>query len=82
MAQDRQRQQAIINTLQDRAAMVEVMQFKELLNLLFHDAKDNLVSANMDNITVMQGEARAYQKIIKLLDRPSIARIKKVEENI
>ena len=78
--QDKRRQQALIDALQSRATATEVIQFKELLDLLFQDVKDNLVTANIDTIAVLQGEARAYQKIMRMLDRPSITTMKQTKE--
>ena len=55
--------------LQSRAASPEVDAFKELLGLLFEDAKHNLVKCAPESFSRMQGEAQQIEKIIRLLER-------------
>lgn len=51
-----------------------ISQIVEALRLLFDDARDRLVSAQVSELESKQAEAKAYAKIIDMLTRPTLAK--------
>lgn len=49
----------------------EVMWLRELLELLYEDAKDRLVDASGDDIPRIQGEARSMEKFFRQISAAS-----------
>lgn len=49
----------------------EAMAIKELVGLLFENAKHNLVEAQGEDLLRLQGEAKAYRHLHTQLTRPS-----------
>ena len=72
MASNRKTTQEIVDQLQARSSSPEVQLFKELLNLRFEDAKNDLVNASAENFQMAQGQARMLQQLIRQLERPTL----------
>lgn len=71
MKRDRKaRASQLVNDLQ-RSTAFEVVAIKELVNLLYEDAKHKLVMGEGDNLLRLQGEARALQRLYEDLTTPS-----------
>lgn len=58
--------------LQSRAASQEYQLFKEWLTLMLEDAKNNLVTCEAEVFQRQQGEAKAYQQLIRQMERKSL----------
>lgn len=69
---NQQRLQQIIEQLQSRRDTPEVTMFRELLALQLRETKNSFLNASVDMFSRLQGEAKAYEKTLKLMDRPSI----------
>ena len=76
-----QRIQQIIEQLQSRRDTPEVMMFRELLSLQLRETKNSFLNASVDTFSRLQGEAKAYEKSLKLMDRPSLTQIKQKKED-
>lgn len=71
MSQGRKsRAQEIVTELQ-KSTTHEARTMKELVNLLFEDAKHNLVTAQGDDILRLQGGAQALRRLFRDLSEPS-----------
>lgn len=62
----------LVKSIQERAITYEIQQVKSLLNLLFEDAKANLVNCSPDTFQRAQGEAQAYDNLIRIMNRAEI----------
>lgn len=78
---NQQRLQQIIEQLQSRRDTPEVMMFRELLSLRIEEVKLNLMNADIGTFQKLQGESKGYEKILKLMDRPSLNQIKQKKED-
>lgn len=56
-----------------KSTAFEVDAIRELLDLLFEEAKDTMVGANGDELIRIQGEAKAMERLFKQLTRPVLA---------
>lgn len=74
-ADRRQNQQILIDNIQARQTTYEVQQFVELLQLLLEDAKESLLACNAEEFPRVQGEAQTYEKILRMLNRPSLKNV-------
>lgn len=66
------RQERAAKELHERRGTHEVHTTLELLNLLLEGAKNNLLTCEPNEFIRLQGEAQAYDKLIRLITRPSI----------
>lgn len=64
-------QHQLVRALQDRLATYEVQNMLDLLELLTIEARETLVTCALADVPRVQGEARAYDKLLKLLRRPA-----------
>lgn len=71
-ADRRQNQQTLIENIQTRQNTYEIQQFIELLNLLLEDSKETLLACTAEEFPRVQGEAQTYEKILRMLNRPSL----------
>lgn len=69
----RLRQDQLVKELQQRVASHEVQTTLDLLALLLEGAKNNLLTCTSEEFNRLQGEAQTYDKLIRLLTRPSIS---------
>lgn len=67
----KERTQQLANDLQ-KSSLYEVNAMRDLVDLLFEDAKDLLVSASGDELLRLQGEARALERLYSKLTRPVV----------
>lgn len=76
MKPERRKAQAeIIAAIQSRAGTYEVQQVMDLLGLLLEDSKNNLLVCASAEFPRVQGEAQTYDKLIRMLTRPSLKTI-------
>jgi hypothetical protein len=68
----RQKQEALVKQIRDRAASFEVQSVLDLLTMLLEGAKNNLLTCNSNDFNRLQGEAQTYDKLMRLLTRPGI----------
>lgn len=71
--------QSLTSDLYMRRTAHEVTQVHTLLGLLFEEAKHNLVKCNPGDFARIQGEAQAYENLIRMLTRP-LAKLTNTEE--
>lgn len=71
MDQRKVKQDALIKALQERRAAYEVQTTLDLLGILLEGAKNNLLTCDQNEFNRLQGEAQAYDKLIRLITRPS-----------
>jgi hypothetical protein len=67
MKQDRKAEIHRLTTELNKSRAYEAEHAKKLVQLLFEDAKDGLVSAFGDELIKLQGEARAMDRLYKRL---------------
>lgn len=73
MIRDRKvRQDQAAKELHERRGTHEVRTALELLEMLLEGAKNNLLTCEQNEFNRLQGEAQAYDKLIRLITRPSI----------
>lgn len=68
----RKKQEALVREIQSRITSYEVKNVLELLSLMLETSKNNLLTCSNDEFSKLQGEAQAYDKLIRTLTRPSI----------
>lgn len=66
------KQEAAARLLHERRGSFEVQTTLELLNLLLEGSKNNLLACQEIDFLKLQGEAQAYDKLIRLITRPSL----------
>ena len=66
----RKRQQELLHSLQARSDSAELEQVIELVGLLLEESKRNLVKCDASEFMVVQGEARAMDKLLRRFERP------------
>lgn len=54
-----------------RSTSPEAIAVKEIARLLFEEAKNSLVTAQGDDLHRQQGAAQAFERLLKMLTRPS-----------
>lgn len=52
-----------------KSQSIEAEKAKQLVDLMFEDAKDKLVSSSGDDTLRLQGEAKAFERLYTLLTR-------------
>lgn len=65
----RQEQEVLLRNLQAKVGTTDVDQMLEWLALLLESAKDNLVTCAPEEFPALQGETKAYRRIINMLKR-------------
>lgn len=68
----KQEQHQLVEAVQRSAESIEVQMMLRLLRARFEDARNALVGVSAADFPCAQGEARAYEKLLTLLARPSI----------
>lgn len=68
----RQEQQRHLKLLNDHITSVEVQSVLSLLRLLGDGVKESLVTCNLDDVARLQGEAKAYNYLIRAIQRAKI----------
>lgn len=53
-------------------ATYEIQQVTDLLSLLLDDAKNSLTTCAADDFARLQGEAQTYDKLLRMISRPTI----------
>jgi hypothetical protein len=76
MISKRKQIETLAGDLRRRRETTEVYNVLALLNLVYDDAKETLVTATGDTVARAQGEAQAYKKLIALLTREPLAQTK------
>lgn len=71
-ADHRQTVHKLVENIQTRQSTYEIQQVVELLECLLEMAKEELVTCSLENFPRVQGETQTYDKILRLLNRPSI----------
>ncbi len=66
-------QERLIRLLQDRKATIEVQAMAQLLELRLDQVKTSLLTAPMETVAMLQGEAKAYQRLTQFLNRAVIS---------
>lgn len=66
------RQEQAAKELHERRGTHEVRTVLELLAALLEGAKNNLLTCDLNEFNRLQGEAQAYDKLIRLITRPGI----------
>lgn len=62
-----------MTAIQDRQGTHDVQQVMELLDVLREQAKERLMTCSLTDFNSLQGEAQAYDKLIRMLRRPVVA---------
>ena len=65
----RHRQTQIARVLYESQDVEQIIQLKELLNIKLEDCKDKLVSCPLEVVRAYQGEAKAYESLLELIER-------------
>lgn len=68
----RKAQAVLVSNLQAQAGSQQVIDFLALLDSLREDAKELLVVCDPVDCARLQGEAQAFDKVHRLLARPSV----------
>lgn len=68
----KQKIQELVDALQARAGTSDFAQLLDLLRHLMENAQVDLVHATPSDFQKLQGEAQAYDKLIRMLRRPNI----------
>jgi hypothetical protein len=76
----RKTQAAVVEAIRSRAASYEIAQVLDLLDLLREDAKESLLTCGADEFGRLQGEGQAYDKLVRLLTRPSVQEMQRRTE--
>lgn len=71
MMEPKAKQDQAVRLLHEHRGTFEVQTTLELLNLLLEAAKNNLLTCDPNAFNRLQGEAQAYDKLIRLITRPS-----------
>lgn len=71
MMQRKAKQESLVRNLQERRGTADVHMMLELLDMLLEGAKNNLLTCVENEFNRLQGEAQAYDKLIRLITRPS-----------
>ena len=66
-------QERLVRLLQDRKATIEVQAMMQLLELRLDQVKISLMTAPMETVAALQGEAKAYQRLTQFLNRAVIS---------
>lgn len=66
------KQERAAKELHERRGTHEVHTLLDLLNTLLEATKNNLLTCELNEFNRLQGEAQAYDKLIRLITRPSI----------
>tara|TARA_R110000868_G_scaffold19150_2_gene82776 strand:+ start:1991 stop:2239 length:249 start_codon:yes stop_codon:yes gene_type:complete len=72
----RKAQAAVLDAIRARSTSYEVVQVMSLLDLMYEDVKDKLVTCKPDEVPVLQGEGRAYEALLRLFTRPMASDLK------
>jgi hypothetical protein len=72
MDQKKAKMEMLARTLHERRGTHEVHTALELLDGLLEGVKNNLLTCDSNAFNRLQGEAQAYDKLIRLITRPSI----------
>lgn len=59
----------------------EINLFKELITLRLQDSKDKLTTAALDTVQGLQGEVRAYNQLLKDIQRQSIQELQRRKDD-
>lgn len=68
----RQNQQRLLKLLNDHITTVEVQTMLSLLKLQSEIVKDALTTCGFNDVGKLQGEVRAYQNLLRIIQRPQL----------
>lgn len=69
----RRKQEELLRAIKGRSASYEIQTVMDLLKLQLETTKNNLLTCSRDDFLKLQGEAQAYDKLIRSITRPSLS---------